>query len=161
MQRDSAWDDTWLEGWITQGRVPRRVCELIAVTSRTDLLSLRMSTSGAEPDCTILLLHCIAAGCLMSGGLPAQLHTCLQLPFRCPAQPMQGSSPRCLATHADTRPSSCCSHRHVTENLMGDAFEALTAAIYLDRGLKAAARFIMRSIEVRWAALLATHLAVL
>ncbi len=44
---------------------------------------------------------------------------------------------------------------------MGDAFEALTAAIYLDRGLKAAARFIMRSIEVRWAALLATHLAVL
>ena len=65
-----------------------------------------------------------------------------------------------MAILADAQPSGCCSHRHVTENLMGDAFEALSAAIYLDRGLNAAARFIMRSIEVRWAALLATRLAV-
>ena len=65
-----------------------------------------------------------------------------------------------MAMCADAPSSSCCSHRHVTESLIGDAFEALTAAIYLDRGLKAAARFIMRSIEVRWAALLATCLAV-
>ena len=65
-----------------------------------------------------------------------------------------------MAICADAQSSSCCRHRHVTENLIGDAFEALTAAIFLDRGLKAAARFIMRSIEVRWAALLVRGLAV-
>ena len=72
-----------------QGRELRRVCELISSTTRTDALSLPMSTSGTAPGCTSLLLLCIAAGCLMSGGLPARLHTFLQLPSRCPAQPMQ------------------------------------------------------------------------